>query len=92
MCWCVHDIKLVAQQTSAELVGNEVLGNLLGGIVVKDAKTRVEIANNTVTRNKKAGIMVDRNATMIRFENNRVSGNDGVQEDLKAELGESKER
>ena len=83
---------LVAQQTSAELVGNEVLGNLLGGIVVKDAKTRVEIANNTVTRNKKAGIMVDRNATMIRFENNRVSGNDGVQEDLKAELGESKER
>jgi len=82
---------LVANQSAGEVVGNEVLGNLLGGIVVKDAQTRVEIANNTVTKNGKAGIMVDRKASLNRFENNRSSGNDGVQEELKAVFEEEGE-
>ena len=77
---------LVSNRSAAELVGNEVMGNLLGGIVVKGEQTRAEVSNNTVTKNKKAGIMVDRRASLLRFENNRSTENEGVQVELKAVL------
>lgn len=75
---------LVSASELSEVIGNQMTGNLLGGLVLEDDSLVSELSGNAITGNGEVGLAIEKDSQVTSLGENNIAQNKGKQSWLDA--------